>query len=76
MRHRLTLGIRLTVDELLAPNGVQEYLTLEEGVKVCRELEKMGLDFINVSNGIYESFNSLSEPTTYPQAAGRRESWL
>ena len=62
-----TLGIRLTVDELLAPNGVQEYLTLEEGVKVCRELEKMGLDFINVSNGIYESFNSLSEPTTYPQ---------
>lgn len=62
-----TLGIRLTVDELLALNGVQEYLTLEEGVKVCRELEKMGLDFINVSNGIYESFNSLSEPTTYPQ---------
>ena len=62
-----TLGIRLTVDELLAPNGVQEYLTLEEGVKVCKELEKMGLDFINVSNGIYESFNSLSEPTTYPQ---------
>lgn len=61
------LGIRLTVDELLAPNGVQEYLTLEDGVKVCKELEKMGLDFINVSNGIYESFNSLSEPTTYPQ---------
>lgn len=61
------LGIRLTVDELLAPNGVKEYLTLEQGVQVCRELEKMGLDFINVSNGIYESFNSLSEPTTYPQ---------
>lgn len=63
----LTLGIRLTVDELLAPNGVTEYLTLEDGVRVCKELEKMGLDFINVSNGIYESFNSLSEPTTYPQ---------
>lgn len=62
-----TLGIRLTVDELLGPNGVKEYLTLEDGVKVCKELEKMGLDFINVSNGIYESFNSLSEPTTYPQ---------
>lgn len=61
------LGIRLTVDEeLLAPNGVQEYLTLEEGVKVCRNW-KNGSDFINVSNGIYESFNSLSEPTTYPQ---------
>lgn len=62
-----TLGIRLTVDELLAANGVEEYLTLEDGVKVCQELEKLGLDYINVSNGIYESFNSLSEPTTYPQ---------
>ncbi|MDD3251611.1 MAG: NAD(P)/FAD-dependent oxidoreductase [Lachnospiraceae bacterium] len=62
-----TLGIRLTVDELLAANGVSEYLTLEDGVKICQELERMGLDFINVSNGIYESFNSLSEPTTYPQ---------
>lgn len=62
-----TLGIRLTVDELLAPNGVEEYLKLEEGVKVCQELEKLGINYINVSNGIYESFNSLSEPTTYPQ---------
>lgn len=62
-----TIGIRLTVDELLAANGVGQYLTLREGVMVCRELEKLGLDYINVSNGIYESFNSLSEPTTYPQ---------
>ncbi|WP_455714500.1 oxidoreductase [Anaerosporobacter sp.] len=62
-----TLGIRLTVDELLAPNGVEEYLRIEDGVKVCQELEKLGIDYINVSNGIYESFNSLSEPTTYPQ---------
>ena len=62
-----TLGIRLTVDELLAPNGVEEYLRLEDGVKVCQELEALGLHYINVSNGIYESFNSLSEPMTYPQ---------
>lgn len=61
------LGIRLTVDELLESNGVKEYLTLDQGVRICRELEKMGLDYINVSNGIYESFNSLSEPTTYSQ---------
>ncbi|WP_310605575.1 FAD-dependent oxidoreductase, partial [Anaerosporobacter sp.] len=65
--NEFTLGIRLTVDELLAPNGVEEYLKLEDGVRVCKELEALGLDFINVSNGIYESFNSLSEPTTYPQ---------
>ena len=61
------IGIRLTVDELLAPNGVQEYLTLEEGIKVCQACEKLGMAYINVSNGIYESFNSLSEPMTYPQ---------
>lgn len=61
------IGIRLTVDELLEANGVKEYLRLEDGVKICQELEKMGLVYLNVSNGIYESFNSLSEPTTYPQ---------
>ena len=61
------IGIRLTVDELLAPNGVTEYLKLADGVRICQELEKLGLVYINVSNGIYESFNSLSEPTTYEQ---------
>ncbi|WP_053984854.1 NAD(P)/FAD-dependent oxidoreductase [Niameybacter massiliensis] len=61
------VGIRLTVDELLAPNGVEEYLKLEQGIKVCQALESLGIDYINVSNGIYESFNSLSEPMTYPQ---------
>ena len=61
------IGIRLTVDELLAPNGVTEYLTIEDGVKVCQMLEELGITYINVSNGIYESFNSLSEPMTYDQ---------
>lgn len=61
------LSVRLTVDELLAPNGVSDYLTLDMGLKVCQELEKVGVDVINVSNGIYESFNSLSEPMTYNQ---------
>ncbi len=61
------VGIRLTVDELLAPNGVEEYLTIEDGVEVCKKLEAMKIAYINVSNGIYESFNSLSEPMTYDQ---------
>ena len=61
------ISVRLTVDELLAPNGVKEYLTLEEGLRVAQELEKLGIAVLNVSNGIYESFNSLSEPITYPQ---------
>lgn len=61
------VAIRLTVDELLAPNGVEEYFTIEDGVKVCQMLEAMNIAYINVSNGIYESFNSLSEPMTYEQ---------
>ncbi|WP_234122531.1 oxidoreductase [Clostridium hydrogenum] len=62
------ISVRLTVDELLKLNGVkEEYLDLEAGIKVCKELEKIGVDVINVSNGIYETFNSLSEPMTYPQ---------
>lgn len=61
------IGVRLTVDELLKPNGVKDYLTLDEGLKVAQALEKLGISFLDVSNGIYESFNSLSEPITYPQ---------
>lgn len=61
------ISVRLTVDELLAPNGVSEYLRLEDGIRVSQELEKLGIAVINVSNGIYESFNSLSEPMTYDQ---------
>ncbi|URZ01315.1 oxidoreductase [Clostridium felsineum] len=62
------ISVRLTVDELLNLNGFKgEYFNLNEGVKVSRELEKIGVDAINVSNGIYETFNSLSEPMTYDQ---------
>ncbi len=61
------VAIRLTVDELLAPNGVAEYLDINDGVTVCKMLEALGVAYINVSNGIYESFNSLSEPMTYAQ---------
>ncbi len=61
------VAIRLTVDELLAPNGVAEYLDINDGVVICKMLEAMNIAYINVSNGIYESFNSLSEPMTYDQ---------
>lgn len=61
------LSVRLTVDELLDGNEVGEYLDLEMGLEICKKLEALGIDILNVSNGIYESFNSLSEPMTYPQ---------
>ncbi len=61
------VGVRLTVDELLSANGVSEYFNIKDGIKVSQMLESMGVAYINVSNGIYESFNSLSEPITYEQ---------
>lgn len=61
------ISVRLTVDELLGPNGVKEYLTLDDGLKVCQALEALGVAVLDISNGIYESFNALSEPMTYPQ---------
>ncbi|ONI42233.1 NADH:flavin oxidoreductase [Candidatus Epulonipiscium fishelsonii] len=61
------IGIRLTVDELLSPNGVKNYLKIEDGIQICKRLESIKIAYINVSNGIYESFNSLSEPITYHQ---------
>lgn len=61
------ISVRLTVDELLEPFGVKEYLKLPDGLKIAQMLEKLGVACINVSRGIYESFNSLSEPMTYPQ---------
>ncbi|OON94467.1 MAG: NADH:flavin oxidoreductase [Candidatus Epulonipiscioides saccharophilum] len=61
------IGIRLTVDELLAPNGIKEYFKISDAIEVCKRLEKLNIAYINVSQGIYESFNALSEPMTYPQ---------
>lgn len=64
------VGVRLTVDELLDKNGVTEpYLDLKEGLRIARALEKMGIDVLNISHGIYETLNALSEPMTYPQGA-------
>ncbi|MBY0148906.1 NAD(P)/FAD-dependent oxidoreductase [Neobacillus niacini] len=58
------LMVRLTVDEFL-PNG--EGIQLAEGVRMVQHLEKLGIDAIDVSSGIYETMNTIVEPTSYPQ---------
>jgi 2,4-dienoyl-CoA reductase-like NADH-dependent reductase (Old Yellow Enzyme family) len=40
---------------------------LVEGVKLVQALEKLGIDAIDVSSGIYETMNTIVEPTSYPQ---------
>ncbi|MBQ3292053.1 MAG: acetoacetate decarboxylase family protein [Mogibacterium sp.] len=62
------VGIRLSVDEMLEYNGVKEdYITLEEGVKIVKYFEEVGIDFIDVSCGIYETMNFAIEPTSFPE---------
>lgn len=62
------LGCRVSVDEFLAATGVTEdYINLEEGVRICQELERAGVDFIDVSCGIYETGIVSVEPVSYPE---------
>ncbi|MBY0096113.1 NAD(P)/FAD-dependent oxidoreductase [Mesobacillus maritimus] len=62
------LMVRLSVDEYLDTIGAPEPgIVLEEGVKIVQALEKLGIDAIDVSSGIYETMNTIVEPTSYPQ---------
>lgn len=58
------LMVRLSVDEFLEG---QPSLKLEDGVRICEELEKLGVDALDVSAGIYESMSVSWEPTSYGQ---------
>ncbi|WP_052352741.1 NAD(P)/FAD-dependent oxidoreductase [Neobacillus dielmonensis] len=62
------LMVRLTVEEFLDTIGAPEKgIDLETGVKIVQALEKLGIDAIDVSSGIYETMNTIVEPTSYPQ---------
>lgn len=62
------LIIRLTADEMLHMNGVREdYIRLEDGVSMAVELERLGVDAIDVSCGIYETAATCIEPISFPQ---------
>lgn len=62
------LIVRLSVDEFLETTGQPEKgLRLEDGVKIAQHLEKLGVDAIDVSSGIYESMNVAWEPFSFEQ---------
>ncbi len=62
------LGCRVTVDEFLDQTGVTEdYIHLEDGVKICKTLEAAGIDFLDVSVGLYETGITSVEPISFPQ---------
>jgi 2,4-dienoyl-CoA reductase-like NADH-dependent reductase (Old Yellow Enzyme family)/thioredoxin reductase len=62
------LIVRLSVDEFLNTVGQPEKgLHLEDGVKIAKRLEKLGVDAIDASSGIYETMNVAWEPASFEQ---------
>lgn len=62
------IGVRLSVEEFLDKTGVTEdYIHIQDGVKIAMALEAQGLDFIDVSVGLYETGNTCVEPISFPQ---------
>lgn len=65
--------VRLSVEEFLDKTGVTEpYIHIQDGVKISMALEKLGIDVMNVSCGIYETGSVCVEPISFPQG-WRRE---
>ncbi|MDR1132203.1 MAG: acetoacetate decarboxylase family protein [Oscillospiraceae bacterium] len=59
--------VRLSVEEFLDKTGVTEdYIHIQDGVKIAMALEKLGIDVINVSCGIYETGTVCVEPISFP----------
>ena len=62
------ISVRISVDEMLGAAGINEKgIELAEGIRIAQALEKMGVDAINASCGIYETGNAVVEPASYPQ---------
>lgn len=61
------IGVRLSVDEFMGDQGI----TLEMGVKIAQHLEKIGVNHIHVSCGIYETGYHIIPVYTFPRPAER-----
>lgn len=67
------IGVRLSVEEFLSQTGVTEdYIHIQDGVKIAMALEEAGLDFLDVSCGLYETGMTCVEPVSFKQG-WRRE---
>lgn len=62
------ISVRIPADEFLEEFGVSEDgINLQEGVRIAKYLDDLGVDAINVSSGIFLTTNTIIEPTSYPQ---------
>lgn len=62
------VGVRLSVEEFLDKTGVEEdYIHIQDGIKIAMALEAAGIDFIDVSCGLYETGMTCVEPISFAQ---------
>ena len=60
------LIVRLTADEMYDKIGKPgKGYTLEDGVKIAKRLEELGVDAIDVSSACYDTYNYWLEPTSF-----------
>ncbi len=60
------LIVRLSVDECYAMIGQEgKGYALDEGIRIAKELEKLGIDAIDVSCAGYDTFNYWLEPVSF-----------
>lgn len=59
------IGIRLSVEEFMGDKGI----TLDQGVKIAQHMEKLGVVYIHVSCGIYETGYEIIPPYQYQQGS-------
>ena len=45
----------------------EDYIHIQDGVNIAMALEKCGIDFIDVSVGLYETGSVCVEPISFPQ---------
>ena len=62
------IGVRLSIEEFLDKTGVtEEYIHVQDGIKIAMALEQAGIDFIDPSCGLYETGMTCIEPISFPQ---------
>ena len=57
--------VRLSVDEFYRKYGKNQGLTLDDGVKIAKAVEEMGVQALDISSATYETMNYWLEPTTF-----------
>ena len=62
------ISVRISASEMMETIGEPgEGITLEEGVKIAKRLEELGVDLISVSSGTYETGSTVIEPINTPR---------